>query len=82
MTTTIPTASTPTNPEDQSPAATELSRHATSEGTVSWSRCACGRLRMALTPQAPAAPAAPAAPTASGPTLTAGARTPGCPLCD
>ncbi|WP_169513850.1 hypothetical protein [Actinomadura flavalba] len=27
-----------------------LSRHSTSEGTVVWSRCDCGRLHMVLVP--------------------------------
>ncbi|WP_212910389.1 hypothetical protein [Streptomyces sp. TS71-3] len=29
---------------------TVVSRHTTSEGVVVWSRCACGRLQMALVP--------------------------------
>lgn len=29
---------------------TIVSRHITSEGVVLWSRCACGRLQMALVP--------------------------------
>ncbi|WP_078856895.1 hypothetical protein [Streptomyces sp. NBRC 109706] len=87
MTTTIPTASTPTNPPEPPRATTELSRHNTSEGTVRWSRCACGRLRMTLTPKAPTTPSNPSTPEIPNtpetprPALTAGTPTPGCPLC-
>ncbi|TDC27451.1 hypothetical protein E1265_01855 [Streptomyces sp. 8K308] len=48
----------------------ELSSHTTSEGTVVWLRCGCGRLRMVFTPDSPA----------DRPT-TAGGRTRGCPYC-
>ncbi|MDT0316944.1 hypothetical protein [Streptomyces millisiae] len=63
MTTTIP------NPQ-VSTAPVELSRHATSEGTVMWFRCGCGRLRMVSTPDSPTARP-----------MAAGGRTPGCPEC-
>ncbi|WP_173390667.1 hypothetical protein [Actinomadura litoris] len=42
-----------------------LSRHVTSEGTVIWSRCACGRLRMDLVPHG-SAPRLTAGPCAHG----------------
>lgn len=65
----------PPEPEatpDAAPAAAPvvLSQHATSSGTVTWSRCGCGRARMVLIPDSPA-----------DPVLLAGGRTPGCPDC-
>ncbi|TDC75500.1 hypothetical protein E1283_12240 [Streptomyces hainanensis] len=48
----------------------ELSHHTTSEGTVVWLRCGCGRLRMVFTPDSPA-----------DRPMTAGGRTLGCPYC-
>ncbi|MDT0346004.1 hypothetical protein [Streptomyces litchfieldiae] len=51
-------------------APTELSRHATGEGTVVWLRCTCGRLRMVFAPDDPRTRP-----------LTAGGHTPSCPDC-
>ncbi|MGP3967458.1 hypothetical protein [Streptomyces sp. 6N223] len=51
----------------------EISRHRTSRGTVVWSRCSCGRLRMAYSPTSLTSP--------DERPLVAGGRTPGCPDC-
>ncbi|MFC5754137.1 hypothetical protein [Actinomadura rugatobispora] len=48
-----------------------VSRHATSDGIVVWSRCACGRLRMTLIPYDPS-------PCGQERRLTAGGRCPEC----
>ncbi|WP_165967030.1 hypothetical protein [Actinomadura sp. 7K507] len=48
---------------------TLVSRHLTSDGVVVWTRCACGRLRMDLVPNAGGTPltAGPCTRCASGP---------------
>lgn len=60
----------PRTPIRTAPAPVEISRHVTSEGTVLWLRCTCGRLRMVSVPDSPL-----------GTPLVAGGRTPGCPDC-
>jgi hypothetical protein len=57
-------------PSSAPQAPVEVSRHTTSDGTVLWSRCTCGRLRMVFTPDSPI-----------DRPLATGGRTPGCPNC-
>ncbi|MBL1066977.1 hypothetical protein [Streptomyces sp. 7-21] len=73
MTSAIP-LSTGIDPTPSRPRPRELSRHRVSGGLVVWSRCSCGRLRMAYAPDDPD-------PAGERP-LTAGGGTPGCPDCD